>query len=308
MQKQLLTSSGASRRAVAVTFDDLPLLHEPIEGTSLRQIYEQLLQAITAYGVPAVGFVNEKLVYKNCETDSRIEILRMWLKARLELGNHTFSHLYFYETPLQLFQADVIRGEAITSALLREHGTQLRYFRHPFLCTGPDLPTKTAFEDFLAARNYQIAPVTVDSVEWMFAELYADALRRKDARAIRRIAKLYVPYMSEVFEFFEKLSMDVLGYEVRQILMLHATQLNAHLFAELAHMIKGRGYEFITLERALEDEAYKLPDTYVGPVGISWLQRWALAKGLEFRKEPAPPPYIKRFDNPKESGTEYKWV
>ena len=40
-----------------------------------------------------------------------------------------------------------------------------------------------------------------------------------------------------------------------------------------------RGHRFITLERALQDPAYRSPDTYRGPGGLSWLDRWALTRG-----------------------------
>ncbi|MDM7922848.1 MAG: hypothetical protein QUS14_11155, partial [Pyrinomonadaceae bacterium] len=48
---------------------------------------------------------------------------------------------------------------------------------------------------------------------------------------------------------------------------------------DLAAMMKRRGYRFVTLEESLRDEAYKLPDTFIGGAGISWLHRWAREKG-----------------------------
>jgi hypothetical protein len=68
---------------------------------------------------------------------------------------------------------------------------------------------------------------------------------------------------------------------VRQILLLHSNTINAERFDELAAMLERRGYEFVTLERALGDPAYAVPDEYAGPEGISWLQRWALKRGLD---------------------------
>jgi hypothetical protein len=61
-------------------------------------------------------------------------------------------------------------------------------------------------------------------------------------------------------------------------------------------MLKRRGYSFVTLDEAMRDRAYRQPDTYTGAWGISWLQRWAMARGREFREEPPPPPYVKQFD------------
>jgi hypothetical protein len=56
-------------------------------------------------------------------------------------------------------------------------------------------------------------------------------------------------------------------------------------------MMKRRGYTLITLEQALTDKAYRLPDAQ-SSMGISWLHRWALAKGMKLREEPREPEFI----------------
>lgn len=299
---------STTRREVAATFDDVPqYFGQPAVG-GLSDLHRKLLGRLVSNNVPAVGFVSEGCPSEE-EGEGCVEgILRMWLDAGFELGNHTYSHLYFYETALPLYQQDVIRGEAITSALLSERGMRLRYFRYPFLSTGPDLATKSAFEEFLAARRYQVAPVTIDSMEWLFAGVYCKAMSDGDRPTMRLVADAYVPYMEEVFEFYERLSAGVFGHEVPQTLMLHATWLNADCFDRLAEMIKGRGYTFISLEQALRHAAYRSADSYIGPVGISWLQRWALTKGERFRREPDLPRCMKQFDDPRESGSHYKTV
>lgn len=289
-----------------MTFDDLPVREPGICQARLRRVCDGLLDGVASHNVPAVGFVNEGLLYKYGQAEERIGFLDAWLDAGGELGNHTFSHLYLYETPLPAFQKDVVRGEAVTAALLRARGMRLRYFRHPFLCTGRDLGTRTAFEGFLGARGYEVAPVTIDSLEWLFDEVYVRAAADRCRRDMRAVGAAYVAYMREVFEFYEELSVAVLGYELPQILLLHANALNADCFGELLAMIKGRGYEFISLAEALRDGAYRLPDDYFGQVGISWLQRWAITKGLGFRKEPAPPAFVLRGADASLSGAEYK--
>ena len=86
--------------------------------------------------------------------------------------------------------------------------------------------------------------------------------------------------------------MEVLGYEPPQVLLLHANELNADYFDELAHMIQQRGYAFVSLEDALQDPAYRHEDAYTGPRGLSWLHRWALAKGLTPQEEPREPDWL----------------
>lgn len=302
-------SRGASTlpaaREVAVTFDDLPSSSSDDVAT-LRQLTERLLKTLKSSGVPVTAFVNEQKLYQDFRTSERIAILKMWLDAGFDLGNHTYSHLRLYNTPLDKFEEDLIRGEEVTARLLSERGKRLRYFRHPTLNTGKDLATKDAFEKFLASRGYTIAPVTIDNSEWIFARVYNEAKVKGDLALMKRVATAYAPYLEEMTAFYEKLSKDTLGYEVKQTLLVHANALNADHFGEVIAMFRRRGYQFVTLDQALKDPAYSLPDKYVGPIGISWLQRWAITKGGEMRAEPGLPESMKEFEDAGASGSDYK--
>ncbi|HEV2707769.1 MAG TPA: polysaccharide deacetylase family protein [Pyrinomonadaceae bacterium] len=281
------------QREIAVTFDDLPAPRGSLE--TMRYITTNLLKSIKANNVPAIGFVNEGKLYVGGKVDARrVAFLEMWLDAGLELGNHTFSHVYIDETPLAAYKEDVIRGEIVTRRLLAERGMKLKYFRHTQLRTGPTPEYKRELDEFLAERGYEIAPVTIDNHENIFATVYAKAKRRGDRETLKLVADAYLRYMEEILAFFEGLSAESLGYEVKQTLLLHTNELNADYFDELARMMKDRGYRFISLEEALKDPAYKLPDAQVKK-GLSWLHRWMLAKGQKMKPEPSAPEFITRL-------------
>jgi peptidoglycan/xylan/chitin deacetylase (PgdA/CDA1 family) len=297
----------APRRQVAVTFDDLPFTGDGGKAgvTAIREFTSKLLGTLTSNRVPAIGFVNERFLQREGEREARTAILKMWVDAGFELGNHTYAHASFYKTPLPAFQQQVVDGEPVTRSLLAARNMKLRYFRHPFLNTGPDLKTKEAFEKFLAERGYRVAPVTIDNADWIFSRAYSDALHRNDAETMRRVADEYAPYMERMFEFYERFSVELFGREIPQTLLVHANTLNAHHFERIIAMMKRRGYEFVTLDEALRDKAYEHRDTYTGAIGISWLQRWAMTRGQKFNKEPALSPYMQQFD-PNGSGTDFK--
>jgi len=288
-------------RSVAVTFDDLPgppggLVSNDV--SALRDNTRKLLGTFTERGVPVVGFVNEGKLFVDGESPAQAEarsaILKMWSDAGFELGNHTYSHHDLNTTPLAEFEDDVVRGEPVVRGLLAGKGRTLRYFRHPFLHVGLELEKRRAFESFLAGRGYTVAPVTIDNDEYVYAAVYADALRRGDGATASRVGKDYLRYMGTVFAFVEDVSRRLLGREVRQVLLLHANTLNADLFGPLAESMEARGYRFVTLEDALKDEAYRLPDDYVGRWGISWLHHWELTAGKQRSPSPDPPEWVQK--------------
>jgi peptidoglycan/xylan/chitin deacetylase (PgdA/CDA1 family) len=301
------SGQGEAARRVAVTFDDLPLTGDGgrSTGEGVLENTKKIVGALKANGVPTIGFVNENKLNAAGQREARTRALRAWLDAGMELGNHTYSHKSFYDTPTPAFEQEVIRGEPVTKQLLAEKGKGLRYFRHPFLNTGRTLASKREFEKFLSARGYRVAPVTVDNSEWIFAREYADALAKNDEEKARRVAEGYVPYMESMFEFYEKLSAELFGREIPQVLLVHANQLNGDHFAEVIAMMRRRGYTFVPLDEALDDPAYRSRDDYVGAVGISWLQRWLVTRGQPFRKEPYLPEYMRQFDTDY-SGSDFK--
>lgn len=292
----------AAKRAVAVTFDDLPATPAGVvsnDVASLTGLTRKLLAALRKYRVPAVGFVNEgKLFLEGAgprDVEGRTALLQMWLDAGLELGNHTYSHRDLNLMSLDQFEADVIRGEAVTRRLLQARGRKLRFFRHPFLHVGPDLQKRRAFEVFLAARGYTVAPVTMDNDDYVYAVAYAEALRRGDVAAAAKIGDDYLRYMEQVFSFFEGVSRRVTGREIRQVLLLHANALSADRFAELAEALVRRGYRFIPLAEALKDKAYRLPDDFVGAPGNSWFNHWEITAGRKPVPTPSPSAWISAY-------------
>ncbi|OZC04614.1 hypothetical protein BSZ36_06065 [Rubricoccus marinus] len=294
-------SAPEAGRAMAVTIDDLPVGR----GHNLawmQNVTRGLLAQIEASGVPVVGFVNQEKIDREGEREARTALLQGWVDAGHELGNHTYSHPSLFSTPLADFQDDVIRGEPLTRALLRARGSaptdSLRYFRHPYLNVGPDLDTKRAFEAWIGARGYQIAPVTHDNAEYIYALAYDRAIEAEDAALQARIADAYIAYMDTTAAYFEGLSRDLFGREIPGVLLLHANALNADHFNRLMDAFRARGYAFVPLAEVLQDPAYASEDTYTGRAGMSWLQRWAITRDIPFTSEPLPDGWVQTVAYP----------
>lgn len=279
-------------RTVSITFDDLPVVG--ISNLSDRkQITKDLLEKITRYDIPAVGFVNEGKLYDPDLEPEEVALLESWLDAGLELANHSYSHLRFDTTPLVEFKKDVLRGEIVTRRLLEERDIQMRYFRHPFLNTGNNPDKISAFNEFLAEHNYITAPVSIDNSDWFYNRAYSNALLDRNEQLANRIADDYVRYMEVIFRHVEQFTHSILGREPAQILLLHANRLNADHFHRIAELIADLGYGFVTLEEALADSVYQMPWIYNEPSTLRGLtRRWQEMGGDSLANRPAIPDWV----------------
>ena len=292
-----LVAQAPPHRSIAITIDDLPASSSSyMSAQDVLAMTAKLLGTVHEQKIPAVGFVNEEKLYKTGEVDDRIRALNLWLANGLELGNHTFAHISLNRVPLPAWEEEVVRGETVTHMLLSQHKMHLRYFRHPFLDTGRDLQTRREAEAFLSARGYEIAPVTMDAWDWMYAGLYDDAKKRGDSAFERRLVDSYLEHTTAIFDFYEKASKDLFGYEPPQVLLLHGNWLEAEHIGEVLDLLRKRGYRFVSLEDALSDGAYSSPDEYVGE-GTGWIDHWAITRGRPLPNSPQVPQWVLETSN-----------
>jgi peptidoglycan/xylan/chitin deacetylase (PgdA/CDA1 family) len=261
-----------------------------------------LLASLHRHRVPAIGFVNESRLERDGVVQAdRVALLQAWTSAGFELGNHTYSHIDLHSATADDVIADLVRGEPVTRRVLSGKGMSLRYFRHPFLHRGRDAASRLQLEEYLQDHGYRVAPVTIDGADYVFAAALDRAIERADGETARRIESGYLAYMEAVVAYYEQQARALFGREIRQVLLLHANQLNARTFDALAKRLRAGGYRFVPLDRALGDRAYGSPEGYFGAGGISWIHRWAITLGKPsafFAGEPGVPDWISRAAEP----------
>ncbi|MCF8240656.1 MAG: polysaccharide deacetylase family protein [Melioribacteraceae bacterium] len=289
-----------NQKYIAVTFDDLPFQHSrAYSSEELVGFSRQLINNINMSSIQAVGFVNEDKLYNEEEIDTlKLSILKMWLDAGLELGNHTFSHMNINSVDFEDYKNDIIKGAKITKALAEERNMKYEYFRHPYLRSGETETVMLALKEFLKENNYKTAPVTIDNSEWIFAGAFNKAFKSNDTELMAKLGSDYVEYMIRKIEYYEDQSQKLFGRNIKHVLLVHANLLNAKYFDNLAAAVKNKGYEFISLDEALTDEAYQSENNFVGRYGPSWIHRWALTKGVDksfFEGEPTTPKYVMEY-------------
>ena len=57
-------------------------------------------------------------------------------------------------------------------------------------------------------------------------------------------------------------------------------------------MLRKRGYQFVTLQDALSDPAYSMPDDYIGEEGTNWIDHWAITRGKVPLNTPVFPQWV----------------
>ena len=298
----LLSTGLLAQKQICITIDDLPAVGYGKNSTEdWMGITQKLIATCQDKGIPAIGYVNEGKLYRSAVLDSaRLGMLELWLKADMDLGNHTFSHLDYHKSNIDEYASEITRGEALTRPLVDRYNQDLVYFRHPYLRSGATKEASEDLEELLSNTGYIASPVTVDSDDYIFALVYSRAMKKQDAALMKRVGEEYVKHTEKKLLFFEQLSEAVFERNISHTYLMHASHLNADYLDELAEMFESHGYSFVSQKAVLEDQAYAEPVTVFKAWGISWLYRWALSRdqGTElFENDIEVPKYIMELYN-----------
>jgi peptidoglycan/xylan/chitin deacetylase (PgdA/CDA1 family) len=304
---QAIGQPAQPTRRVAITLDDGPVVNEMTNLVNFQRVSAGLIGALQAGKVPATIFINERQLNVPGQRDARAAVVEQWLDAGFDLGNHTYSHPSLNTVPLWQFGDDVVKGEVIMRPLVEQRGRKLVWFRYPFLHSGTSAEVHEGIMRFLAQRDYRVAPVTVDYADYTFAGVYRRQIAAGSADVAEKIKDAYLSQVDLGFEYAEKASVELFGYELPQILLIHCNELNAVTLGATIARLRDRGYAFITLDEAMTDPAYQRVDTFAGPGG-SWLSRSATVLGKQLSvSNPRVPDWISTLSNqPRLQGPEQR--
>ena len=287
----------AQHKQVCFSIDDLPVVSYGMNDTSFQNdVTSRLIASFKHNNIPAIGFViAKKLFTDTVRIPFQVSLIERWIDNGFDIGNHTYSHPDYNSVSLKEYAEDFLKGESVIKEILEHKGRHLKYFRHPYLHVGSTKLKADSLTNFLARHGSVIAPVTIDTDDYLFAVAYKRACIKNDTILSQQIGRDYLAYMEKKILFYEYQSQVLFNRTIRQILLVHASWLNAEYMDSLASLYLSHGYAFINMETALEDTVYQTPVTVYGKWGISWLDRWALSYGKQkdfFKNDPVPPEYI----------------
>lgn len=245
-------TSFAAEREIAITIDDLPFVGtNSYDENNLKRSktrFMQIVQSLVDNQAPATGFIIAGAIGKG-----QWQLLEEFRNNGFELGNHTYSHMNLNQVSAEKYKNEITKADKILAPIM----TQPKYFRYPYLAEGKG-ETKQEIQDYLAINQYIIAPVTIDSKDYLFNERLLKISWRERSKHLDKIKRKYLDYIWEQTLLAEK---SAKNGNTKQILLIHANLLNGYFLGDVLQMYKKNGYRFISLNEALNNPANTINNT-----------------------------------------------
>jgi peptidoglycan/xylan/chitin deacetylase (PgdA/CDA1 family) len=262
---------------VALTVDDLPV-HGPVQaGVERVALAERFVAAFKRHRLPPVhGFVNGARV---AEHPGAEKVLTLWVQSGNHLGNHTDSHVSLNDVGLPAYFADIERGETVLDAFDPAWRSS-KTFRYPFLFEGNSREKRDGVRDYLRARGYEIAEVTVEADDWAFNQPFFRCANQGNAEALKHLHQRFVEAHVDELERMRELTRRLAGREIRHVLLLHLGVADADALDDLLTAYEHAGVRFVSLQEALSDPFYDLDPGVPFPFGAAFPYLVAKARGV----------------------------
>jgi len=231
-----------SKKMLSITIDDLPFVGE------YRNFHlNMMINTMAKEQVPATGFIIAREVRKD-----NWEILQKFRDAGFGLGNHTLSHANLNKMSTQEYIQEIKKADHILHPVM----TEPKYFRYPYLAMSSG-QKKEDILCYLAQKNYHVAPITIDSKDFVFNQRLLSVPELNRRAYLDELKSFYLDFIwqqtlraEENNQFHNK--------ERAQILLIHANLLNAYVLPDIINLYKQKGYTFVTLEDALKTFKYPI--------------------------------------------------
>lgn len=254
-----------SQPALAVTLDDFDISDTPLLSGAAR--HEAILTALRRHHIQAAGLVTGK----SADTPSGHKYLAQWSDAGHTIGNHTYSHPYFFGSNVEAFLADLLRAEAVLS---RYDGYQ-KIFRFPYLSEGRTSEGRDEMRRLLRQHGYQNAHVTIDTSDWYVNDRLVRRLRADPTSDIEGYRRYYLDHLWDRSNYYDGLHRTLFGTSAVHTILLHHNLASGLFLDEALSMFVARGWRLVDATEAFAEPLYQHSPNVL-PAGQSLL--WSLAK------------------------------
>lgn len=252
------------KKEICLTFDELPA-SSGFHQVDREAVTYLILETLKRHDIKAAGFVVGNTI------EGAFDILGEWLNNGHVLGNMTYTNQDYHQTLIEPFLDDIKQGHDAIEPMLAGFGQKKRYFRFPYLHYGNDITKKEQVDMYLDQHNYTVAHTTIVIDDYLYNLSLEKLGQKPDSADFEELMNEYVNHVMDQVEQSEALSIEMLNRPCRQILQLRANRVNAVYLEDLIYALKEAGYEFITLDKALQDELYRKATAYFGSKGVGYL-------------------------------------
>lgn len=252
--------AAAQEKRIALSFDDVPRSPGGFMTPDQRTI--ALIAGLAEAGVEQAAFF---VTTGNLDTEfgkggeARI---RAYAAAGHAIGNHSHSHLWYHQTEIADYIADLDRAEA----WLADIPGKRPWYRFPYLDEGRDIERRDALRAALAERGLRNGYVTVDNFDWAVDDLARKAVESGTEIDLEALGALYVETIVDTADFNDRIARETLGRSPAHVLLLHETDLAGLFIVDLVAGLRAHGWTIVTADEAYSDPIAALePDTlYLG--------------------------------------------
>lgn len=294
---------------LAITIDDLPVHGMEHPFLTREEIAEQIIAALVKHRVRACGFVNggqtdphgtrftlrrirrlplgEKILQVLCnsgliesraylsnlfpETKLRNKlILKRWVAAGQQLGNHQYWHSDINLIPLPTYLAGIRKTEKLINTLDQNH---TKLFRYPYLREGSTTEQRQTVRAYLKENDYQIAQVTVDFRDWAWNRPYIKRVSTNRDEQIQTMKEAFLRVAKMRLQWSIDTADKLFGRPIKHILLLHMSPFCALVLDDLLSLYHADGVTFITVDEAVSDQLYTHDSGFLSAQGRTFLQQ-----------------------------------
>jgi hypothetical protein len=211
------------------------------------------------------------VIGRNADSETGRALIQPWKQAGYLIGNHTYSHRSYDAQTFEEFSADALHADKVLAPDL----STPRLFRFPALKEGNTADKRDRMREFLTMHGYRIGHVTIDASDWYYDNRLRQRLAADAAFDLSRFREPYLDHLWDRAQFYDSLSVKVLGRSVPHTLLIHWNLLNSLFLGDVLEMFRMRSWRIINAADAFRDPIFlRAPKTV--PAGESLL--WSLAK------------------------------
>jgi peptidoglycan/xylan/chitin deacetylase (PgdA/CDA1 family) len=249
-----------AQKRIAISFDDIPRHAGGFMTPDERAI--ALIAGMAEAGIEQAGIFVTTSNLEDSDGEGGEARIRAYAAAGHAIANHSHGHLWYHQTEIADYIADVEQAEA----WLADMPGKRPWFRFPYLDEGRDLERRDAMREALADRGLTNGYVTIDDYDWYLDGLATEAIAEGKQIDMDALRDLYVETMVLTANFYEDMALETLGRAPAHVLLLHETDIAALFITDLAEGLRADGWTIITMDEAYRDPiAHMEPDTlYLG--------------------------------------------